>query len=599
MKKIYLLTLACLFACFDMQAQISITSDDMAALGLSKGLSSSRTVGDLSSGDASDEAQTWDFSSLEAEDNSLLLYSPVAGTIAEDDFPLAEFTRTASVSELLGLDLEALLIDLIGAQQIPPATAYYTTNGEGSVFTQGFNAEINVPGIADLGATTLPANPADLLMSPIEFGETVSNEGQFALTVDIEALPIPITITIDVDRTMTADAFGTVDLPSASYEALRVNELMDINVNAVIFDTAFSVQFFKFFAEGEGHPIATIRGVDPGPTSTPEQIEWVGEIPPGSIAFDYVSNCLDVNFQNNSEFLVDYVWDLGDGTIIESPVANHSYEEYGTYQVTLTASDLDGESFTETVEVVLDCPLSVGYDSSVDCLTGEANFSNSSENWSSISWDFGDGESSEEISPTHTYAESGSYDVVLTVVGINGDTEEVTQTVVYENCALVAGFEFEIECPDVIFTNMSENATNYFWDFGDGNGSGEANPTHQYALSGTYTVQLSASAGALSESYSTEVTIDCPVSNEDLVGAGFRAFPNPTSGMFTIRTDELLSAGSQLSIYNAVGALVKEVAVGNQQEITTDLSNLNAGLYFYVIADQAMPSTMKGKVLVD
>lgn len=43
---------------------------------------------------------------------------------------------------------------------------------------------------------------------------------------------------------------------------------------------------------------------------------------------------------------------------------------------------------------------------------------------------------------------------------------------------------------DVSFTNCSENAKSYSWDFGDGVTSSDENPTHSYSNAGTYTVTM-------------------------------------------------------------------------------------------------------------
>lgn len=53
-----------------------------------------------------------------------------------------------------------------------------------------------------------------------------------------------------------------------------------------------------------------------------------------------------------------------------------------------------------------------------------------------------------------------------------------------------AGFEFEIDELTVKFSNTSTNAISYIWTFGDGSTSTEAEPTHTYAESGTYQVEL-------------------------------------------------------------------------------------------------------------
>ena len=71
----------------------------------------------------------------------------------------------------------------------------------------------------------------------------------------------------------------------------------------------------------------------------------------------------------------------------------------------------------------------------------------------------------------------------------------------------IASFQFEIsdaKWAEVIFTNYSQNATSYAWDFGDGNTSTEESPTHVYAGGGTYEVTLTAS-GATGSATRTEM----------------------------------------------------------------------------------------------
>ncbi|MEL6660761.1 MAG: PKD domain-containing protein, partial [Bacteroidota bacterium] len=73
----------------------------------------------------------------------------------------------------------------------------------------------------------------------------------------------------------------------------------------------------------------------------------------------------------------------------------------------------------------------------------EVTFTNSSTNATTYTWDFGDGNTSTEESPTHTYAEDGTYDVTLTAK--NGDnSDEDTQSITVmkdpENVRLTTGF---------------------------------------------------------------------------------------------------------------------------------------------------------------
>lgn len=82
----------------------------------------------------------------------------------------------------------------------------------------------------------------------------------------------------------------------------------------------------------------------------------------------------------------------------------------------------------------------------------------------------------------------------------------------------IASFQYEVNMDnflEVTFSNFSQNATGYSWDFGDGNSSTEENPTHTYAAAGSYTVMLTASDDAgESKSFSEAIEISDP--NEQL-----------------------------------------------------------------------------------
>lgn len=62
----------------------------------------------------------------------------------------------------------------------------------------------------------------------------------------------------------------------------------------------------------------------------------------------------------------------------------------------------------------------------------------------------------------------------------------------------------------VTFTNTSQNATSYAWDFGDGGTSTEASPTHSYSTDGTFTIGLTATGAGGSNSTSRSITVTAP-----------------------------------------------------------------------------------------
>jgi PGF-pre-PGF domain-containing protein len=113
----------------------------------------------------------------------------------------------------------------------------------------------------------------------------------------------------------------------------------------------------------------------------------------------------------------------------------------------------------------------------------------------SWSWDFGDGTISTEQKPTHTYTSSGSYTVNLTITHSYGTNYIPKSGYVTVYSQPVAGFAADISSGlpplSVQFTDQSTGLpTSWSWDFGDGTTSTDQNPVHVYSLAGSYTVTL-------------------------------------------------------------------------------------------------------------
>jgi PKD repeat protein len=128
-------------------------------------------------------------------------------------------------------------------------------------------------------------------------------------------------------------------------------------------------------------------------------------------------------------------------------------------------------------------------------------------------WDFGDGATSTEQHPTHTYSSAAYYDVTLTVTGASSATDfETKQVWVGVNQNPTADFAFTIDGLTVIFTDQSSDTDgtieSWSWDFGDGSTSTEQNPSHTYASAGTFTVTLTVTDNnGLTDPVSKDVTV--------------------------------------------------------------------------------------------
>lgn len=136
------------------------------------------------------------------------------------------------------------------------------------------------------------------------------------------------------------------------------------------------------------------------------------------------------------------------------------------------------------------------------CGSPTADFSSKS-NWKQVQfidssllatswlWDFGDGQTSTEQNPSHSYTYDDDYQVCLEVKNECGqDTKCDTISICREP---ISNFSYSNKNNLIVaFKNLSLNADSLFWDFGDGQFSNEQNPVHKYTQDGTYTACLKA-----------------------------------------------------------------------------------------------------------
>ncbi len=223
--------------------------------------------------------------------------------------------------------------------------------------------------------------------------------------------------------------------------------------------------------------------------------QTVGPPPPAPTIQSQVT-CITGTFSlNNAPTLISVAWDFGDlasGPNNTSTLVNptHVFSGPGTYTVTAIAQfPSSADTVTQVVTVSSVATTAAFSAANVPCGT-PVSFTNSSTNYSSCQWDFGDSNSSSLITPSHTYAGPGTYTVTLIATGpCNNDT--VVQTVTVTVPVIDASFTVTgtgCSGTPVYFAANAPNATTYWWDFGDGNNATTIAPTHVYSASGTYTV---------------------------------------------------------------------------------------------------------------
>ena len=213
---------------------------------------------------------------------------------------------------------------------------------------------------------------------------------------------------------------------------------------------------------------------------------------------------LTVTFNNTSNTGVSFLWTFGDGSTstLQNPV--HTYTIAGEYDVTLLVRNAAGcfETLTKK-QLVKIIPPKIIFINNLPvkgCIPYTANpvaVINDTTSVYTYLWQFGDGATSTQAAPLHTYTVSGNYDVKLTVTSALGCTD--TLTIVK---AVQVGMkplpEFSADPLDVCaftpvnFTDLSTGPTanDWFWTFGDGGTSIDQNPVHQYNDTGYFNVSL-------------------------------------------------------------------------------------------------------------
>jgi hypothetical protein len=140
--------------------------------------------------------------------------------------------------------------------------------------------------------------------------------------------------------------------------------------------------------------------------------------------------------------------------------------------------------------------------------------------------------------------------------------------------------EYSIADRVVTFTNESVNATEYLWDFGDGDTSTLSDPVHTYAY-GEYTASLVAASACDADTVLIPISVvtGVPVTPGD---RHVTVYPNPTSGRFRISLDPGNNALTGLRILNMFGTAVLEMQ--NIMELSDfDLTGQPDGIYILTV----------------
>ena len=210
-----------------------------------------------------------------------------------------------------------------------------------------------------------------------------------------------------------------------------------------------------------------------------------------------------ININNTSVNSTSSNWNFGDGSTSLGTSPVHTWSSTGNYSVSCVTKNSTGctDTSRQIMHIISPPNVSSAFQPNINngCLPLTVTFTNSSINAMTFSWNFGDGQFSNLMAPTHIYTVAGIYTVHLIASATNKCGTSIDSSIYKTITVLgpVPVVSLFTESPTtgcspltVNFTNNSQNSTNYSWTFGDGQASTLVNPTHTYTSGGNFVVTL-------------------------------------------------------------------------------------------------------------
>ncbi len=293
-----------------------------------------------------------------------------------------------------------------------------------------------------------------------------------------------------------------------------------------------------------------------------------------------------VSFENRSADASQYYWDFGDGNenFSESPM--HQYSSNGEFEVLLIAENSCGrDSITKTIQIAAPALAYFEADTTTGCAPFELQFADASS-FQPTEWLWiASGPAPDTAYVQHPqlqFVQPGVYSIQLIAGNAYGSTTYLLEDIVIVEAAPEADFSYAQNGPMVQFTNLSSNAGQVLWLFGDGTASSEADPVYEYPGAGIYEVQLIVSNSCGRDTASQQIEVELSSVSQASLGSKVLLFPNPTTGQLQLLIEEAPAGGVALELSNLLGQSVWKQQLGGQPGrllAKLDLSHLPSGAY--------------------
>ncbi len=241
-----------------------------------------------------------------------------------------------------------------------------------------------------------------------------------------------------------------------------------------------------------------------------------------------------------------YRWYVDDVQKSTAPNFSQALTVSGSHTIRLYASSGPGCWDDTTVTINVNCPSTTSaftFLPAIPLVDQAVTFTNTSTGAVNYNWLINGVSAGTTTNLGHTFTAPGTYSVKLAAQGGTNFCTDTSQQYVVVTCPLAVGFSFLPATPiagqTVTFTNTSTGASNYQWFVNGTPISTATNPTYAFPSAGTYSVKLTGTAGACTESTTQTVQVVCPTI------ADFSASDlTPAAGQLVTFTNSSTSAAS-------------------------------------------------------
>ncbi|MFC2136554.1 PKD domain-containing protein [Bacteroidota bacterium] len=220
-----------------------------------------------------------------------------------------------------------------------------------------------------------------------------------------------------------------------------------------------------------------------------------------SISNDSVCPDTYISFYSSSDENLEVLWDFGDGNTASYYNVSHSYAATGTYEVTVTFTNICGKDTTlkDTVHIVDDVEISMVYVNHrlEVCIGEEVNMYVSGSNLVDADWVFEDGVTESGTNISRSFDAADTVMITVTVYNACGDDTTITSYIVIRDGIEIDSY-ISIDAPDITCPGnnvwfsfyCSDPFSEVLWDLGDGNTTNEESFSHVYSTIGKYYITL-------------------------------------------------------------------------------------------------------------